>query len=116
MKSDGFFLKVMRVRFLCIRPIGRQIYVLTVLSVNQTDIQSVYDNEAVSTFIYRPIYWYGQVNYGPIQCITTVCIRGMSCIQKLSHDQEMGQKIIGSIQGHRHSFRRVGNLNGRNRL
>jgi len=25
----------------------------------------------------------------------------------------MGQKIIGSIQGHRHSFRRVGNLNGR---
>ena len=80
MKSDGFFLKVMRVRFLCIRPIGRQIYVLTVLSVNQTDIQSVYDNEAVSTFIYRPIYWYGQVNYGQIQCITTVCIRGMSCI------------------------------------
>ena len=86
--------------------------------MNQTDIQSVYDNEAVSTFIYRPIYWYGQVNYEQIQCHYSIYREDeldISHDQKLSHDQEnkMGQKIIGSIQGHRHSFRRVGNLNGR---
>ena len=107
MKSDGFFLKVMRVQtFLrSIKlPIGRQIYVLTILSMNQTDIHSHSKTMNLSVQLFIDLY-IDMDRLTVVQyCITAVCIiiGRMSWTCHMT-SEKMGQKIIGSIQGHRHT-------------